>query len=409
MFHFYSHKSNDNNTVNYISSYTSNVQKQLNTIKDNAGNKDSYRINRSFVRSQNNPQKIENSIKGPERQTHYDEAFSYGYNGISGYTSCPDNNQLEFLSHIGYNYWADCVTIVNDTNIVADSLLGARYLTTFQPVKGLLQLDHNEYTGYLYKNTYAFPLAFKADSSFIDYLNNNNEKTGTFEYQSLLLRKLSGVEKELYTPVNYNEKRGESSILYTFENTTDCNFIYGTIHVQKDSLIKLTDDYTIKYHGWLTPNIFRILPNNKGTNVTEIELETKDISSVDKALFYKMNDDVLKEMSNIATKRAANNIKMTHDSFSCDIDGKDGDLLFTSLPFSKGIKVKINNKTVEPILIEKTLMCIPLEDGQNNITVNYNIPYLKEGIIITLIGIGLMICYQLFISVIKPRLLMKSK
>ncbi len=390
-------------TVNYISAYTSNVQMQLSKIKDDADDTYSYRINRSFVRSKNDPRNNENTTNGPKRQSNYDEAFSYGYNGISGYTSCPDNNQLVFLSYVGYNSWAHCVTIVNDTNIVADTILGAGYITTFQPIKGLLQLDYNEYTGYLYKNPYAFPLAFKADPSFFEYLNINNKETETFEYQSLLLKKLSGVEKEIYTPIKYSEKRGETSILYNFEDVEESTFIYGKIHVQNDTLIKLTDDYSIEYFGWLTPKIFRILPNNKNDNVTEIELETKDASSVGKAFFYTINDNVLKEMSEKAAERSANNIKMTHNSFSCDIDGNDGELLFTSLPFSKGIEVKINNKTVEPVLIEKTLMCLPLEEGQNNITVNYNIPYLNEGIIITIIGIGLIICYQIFIYVLKRR------
>lgn len=388
-------------SAGYISEYNTMAQKQIDLIKKDGGDTVDYRINRTKVKLHDT---FRDADKGDEIQffqANYDEAFLLGYFGISGYTSCPDNNQIEFLSKLGYNQWGNCITIINDTFLPVDSMLGAKYITCDDPVSILEEMDQKEQTGFLYKNTYAFPLAFKLNSDDFSFITDDIQYSGTIDYQSKLLKSLTGVQKELYSPVEYEEHRSVSDIVYTLKNVSENDLIYGYIPPGSNTdatLIKGKGD-SIKYYGWLAPYIFRLLPGNEGDGVTGVRLKAEDTVSVGKASFFRLNEPVLKEMSEAANSAAADNIRMTFDSFSCEVTAGNDESLFMSLPYSKGINVYINGKPAKPGIIGGSLMGVPLEKGKNDITVSYSLPYMKEGVILSLAGVVMIILYH----VLKPK------
>ena len=79
------------------------------------------------------------------------------------------------------------------------------------------------------------------------------------------------------------------------------------------------------------------------------------------------------------------------DSLKATINVKEDNLLYTSIPYDKGMKVLVDGKEVEQIKIFDTLIGIELESGEHTIEFKYVPRGLKEGAVMSLIGIGLFI------------------
>ena len=87
-------------------SYQIEQQKQIEEIK--AADDDFYRISQTSLRT----------------RAAYNDSMAYNFASNAGYTSCPDNLQIEFLDKLGYRLEGSCITVVNTSIIAADSLLG---------------------------------------------------------------------------------------------------------------------------------------------------------------------------------------------------------------------------------------------------------------------------------------------
>ena len=73
---------------------------------------------------------------------------------------------------------------------------------------------------------------------------------------------------------------------------------------------------------------------------------------------------------------------------SVEIENANNDQqLFLSVSYDKNWTVKRNGEEIPADMIGECLYSIPLVDGQNTIEMEYHVPYLNVGIILTLIGI----------------------
>ena len=110
-------------------SYSMNTRNLIDTIRK----KDSgiYRI------SQTTSRKMLKSLT----TANYDEAFGFNYRSIAGYTSSPDDNQRDFLEHLGYRKCGENMNITNASIIGADSLLGVKYILSPYRINGLQKIS----------------------------------------------------------------------------------------------------------------------------------------------------------------------------------------------------------------------------------------------------------------------------
>lgn len=92
---------------------------------------------------------------------NYDEAFGFNYRSIAGYTSSPDDNQRDFLEHLGYRKCGENMNITNASIIGADSLLSVKYILSPYRINGLQKISSIKSKGRkkAYRNPYALPFA----------------------------------------------------------------------------------------------------------------------------------------------------------------------------------------------------------------------------------------------------------
>jgi uncharacterized membrane protein YfhO len=69
-----------------------------------------------------------------------------------------------------------------------------------------------------------------------------------------------------------------------------------------------------------------------------------------------------------------------------EADAEQGQVLFTSIPYDQGWKIKVNGAVKKPLLFENCLMCLPLEAGTNVIRMEYHVPGAAEGLALTIAG-----------------------
>ena len=74
----------------------------------------------------------------------------------------------------------------------------------------------------------------------------------------------------------------------------------------------------------------------------------------------------------------------------------DKNVLFTTIPYQEGWNITVNGKSIEVDVALGSLITIPLDDGENVITMKFSPNYFKLAIIISVFGILLAICIFIF-------------
>ena len=87
----------------------------------------------------------------------------------------------------------------------------------------------------------------------------------------------------------------------------------------------------------------------------------------------------------------------TFDSrgFTSVIDLDKPQLVFFSVPYSEGWSATVNGTEVKPELVNAGFMAVRAEQGENTIVFSYKTPYLREGIIISLLAAAALAVYVL--------------
>ena len=110
-------------------------------------------------------------------------------------------------------------------------------------------------------------------------------------------------------------------------------------------------------------------------------------------LIDTLNDDNFVFDVEARRTNVVNNFSIDKMGFSSDIDLPEDNLVFFSIPFEKGWSATVNGKPVEIIKANVGFMAIKCNKGHNDIRFNYFTPGLREGAIVSLIGVFGFIIY----------------
>lgn len=363
-----------NNYSKYIgeeqASYSTLHQQQIDEIK--AADSDNYRISQTSYH-----------IGGA-----HNESLAYGYWSNTGYTSCPDNIQLNFLNRLGYRTEGNCITMVKTSVLAADSLLGVKYVLSETPINGLvLREDLGVYNGKaVYENPYCLPMVFTADT--LDTAEYNY--TNPFEYHESLYSSIIGEDANIYQKLGFTETETDGVTTYTL-NIPDGNFaVYGNIPFSTtwtNTTLDINGSYELQYARWMSPSVFYI-PTETGDNSAAVTVTTNKPEAFSEPQFYALDLDRLAVVSRQISEHGIDGITLGTNKIDLEITADTDEFLVLSVPYSDGWTVKINGEEVTPSLLGDCLMVLPLKQGTNIIDMDYSIPFLNIGILVTLFGIA---------------------
>lgn len=117
--------------------------------------------------------------------------------------------------------------------------------------------------------------------------------------------------------------------------------------------------------------------------ITEIPDEMMD--SLDEETYFSDCDDRADSSCSV--------FEYDEKGFYAEITAGNSGLVYFSVPSVRGWSAKVNDKDIDIISAHYGLSAVPVEQGENKIEFSYKTPGLKEGSIITLAGLFLLLVY----------------
>ena len=384
-------------TAEEYASYSREQQAQIKALQD-ADKEGFYRISQTSTRITN-----VDGLTGA-----YLDAMAYGYASISGYTSCPENIQLDLLDRLGYRKEYESFNIVNTSFLPADSLLGVRYVLSPYEIPGLVEVpEQGSRNGKaVYRNPFVLPIAMIIDGS------EPAAKVGEgdpFAYTEYLYSRIAGREVKLWIPVQAEKTYDRGTTEWTLavpasEGAKYC--LYGNLpspgeisyddsqwwkDAGEQGKLTVEEGWSFGYGGWMSPSVFYI-PVQEGEKTAVVTLETSGEPNLREEQFYALDPDSLTRISAEIRRRAqgVRDLEIENGRISCRVDAVEGQRLLLSVPASAGWTARINGQKTEITAFEGSLIELPLVLGENYITMQYRVPGLTAGILISLAGLGIL-------------------
>ena len=390
-------------TAEEYASYSREEQAQIRELDERDG-EDFYRITQTSARITN--------IDGLTGA--YLNAMAYGYASVSGYTSCPENIQLDFLERLGYRKEYESFNIVNTSFLPADSLLGVRYVLSPYGIPGLEKVSecgvYNEKA--VYRNPSALPVVMILEDG--ESASGESAREDPFGYTEYLFSRIAGEEAGMWTPVEAEKTQGKGITEWklTLPDAAEAKYcLYGNLpwtaevsfddpqwwdEAQEQGKLTVEEGWSFGYGGWLSPSVFYIpVPESAGT--ASVTLETIGEMELLDEQFYALDLGRLAQLSALIRDKAkaVRDLKIENGKISLSVEAREGQKLLLSIPASKGWTARLNGQKTEIVAFEGCLSQISLVPGENHITMQYRTPGLAAGILLSLSGIGIIAVWTL--------------
>ncbi len=334
---------------------------------------------------------------------NYSEPLGYHFFSLTEYSSMVSSAQSSFLEKAGYRTESDAMNIVNTCILGVDSLCGVKYVLSDLPITGLT--EDRSIPGYgekkVYQNPYAFPLAFvySPDQDTAEAASGD-----PFEYQNQLFRELFGENAELYTPLEYQKTKtadsgdGEAALCYSIRLPEEECAIYGNLPYERASGIPVLDlngdDSTI-YACWLSPSVFYI-PHNAGDTEAAVTVAGDFVPVEGGEQFYALDLGFMEKLTAKAKAKEVRDLVFQNGHISFSVNADAGEKLFLSVPCDPGWRIRLNGEPVSAEPFAGLFCTIPLREGENELQMDYHVPFLREGILLSLLGLGALLYPVLF-------------
>ena len=359
-----------------------------------------------------NLNKKENTLYRLEKDYSYssNDELLLNYNGISHFSSVYEGKTNELLGKYLGIFNRFYVTNYYGSTLVTNSLFNIKYLLSKEELTYYQKID-KKYNINIYENNYNLPIGFIVDE------NINNIKLQKYEpfiNQNNILKTMNKNIEDVFYKNNYEIELNNLKLDETKEKLT-----YKKINedLPASIKIKLTTNHEGILYGYMSCEKFKkvdVLLNGKSIiditdengyqcntlelgkhNINEqIELEflllEKEIQPKE-IMFYTLDLEKFENAINLLNKEKLKIVEYNKDYIKTSINVEKDNILYTSIPYDKGFKILVDGKKQEPVKIFDTLIGLELEKGNHIIEFKYQPRGLKEGSIISLIGLLLFI------------------
>lgn len=381
-----------------------------------------YRVAQTYSRTKNDAMSAD-FFSG----SHFSSAFSKSIPTFYGKIGQPD----------GDNY----VTYSNGT-LVTDALLNMKYVFTPKQIRpskaldtqleALTPLTEKPDTAYYrpvsnnsltetVKNPYALSIGYAANDTV---LTTKNKTTNPLRYQSDWLSALTGINNNaLFTPINFNtvnfdnvgsqinltnsiltKTKLNKSGLVTFTYTPTTNDAYyltlGSGLNTDNVLFKLNGHELKQYKTYRNTVVVNIASNNKGKKIVLTAKLKKRTLFLENFTLYQMNVNSFKSQIKQLKASELNVTKYNQHSITGSISVKrNHQVVFTTIPYSKGWHVKVDGKSVSTSKSLNTFLSFKVTKGNHTVKLIYWPPYMGIGLIVSILAILLILIKPIVVHI----------
>ncbi len=358
-----------------------------------------------------NAKSIDNGFYRMEKDYEYskNDAMLLGYNGMTHYSSTFNVNVNNFTRNMGIaqtHIWNSGY----GSTLLTDSLFNVKYKILEKSAPSAFKLKLNGNGAALYENTKVLPVAYAADEQLFD-------KTPQWGYdyfrnQEMLLSDLLGEYIQCFNMFSVKKENCSGGFNLKFTAQSE-NPVYLNMRGSGWANVYVNGNFVGNYFSSETLcNLYlgQFLPGDE--IIVYVETDVSSFGEVICELDVKNVDYAVSKLHEGAmdiTEHKGGSIKGT-------VNVRQNQVLFTSIPYSDGFRVKVDGNYVSKGKYADTFLVIPVEEGRHEIEISYLSEGFLEGIILMLSAvIAAMIYYrfetwkQLFVKIFAGRRLLNEK
>jgi len=348
------------------------------------------------------------------------DPMTLDFNGISNSTSTLNASVIRLLHQFGYSSKSNWTKYLGG-NVVADSLLGIKYVITdsaessvrYQSEK-IHTMDETDYV--IWQNPYAMSIAYGVNSSIfamdfeeqdspfilindlVTAMLGSEEPVEIFKKIRVVDTTLDNIKTGFVTEHKKYDKRDSSQsaeITYTVLVPSGVEaFIYLPTDYPREATLFINGIESGTIMGNETDRMISLGYYEEETNV-DITITLKNdplYIMTDYTYFYYLDEEVYNE---VMPKIGESQLEVTEfeDTYIMGtVNVAPGDTaLFTTIPYDEGWVIKVDGEITPIVKAANSLIAVNMEEGIHTVEFEYKPKTSYYGSIITCIGIGLFI------------------
>lgn len=351
------------------------------------------------------------------------DSINYGYSGVSLFSSIRNRHSSAYLNELGFRSRGTSLNIRYPNNtLLMDSLVGVKYNISQQdPLKYGFSKEQTAGQYSLYKNTYAFPLGFLADSDIYQVKQPSNDNLGS---QTNLFNALANTQESyfrFYQPTVISQKN-----VKTTHTTTGVTYTETQSNVAKDISYTVNVPANTQAYLSLFPTDFAQLESSTATvtvNGTSQKSQINITGQYYNLGYYEQPATVTFTVSFYGTKAVSFiepkvvgldinafkkattaiqkngvDLQTTGRKATGTFVAEKDQVLMTTIPYDKGWNVTIDGKKVQTKAFKNAFLTVPVKAGKHTITFSYLPEGFMLGVVLFILCTGGFIVYVVLLS-----------
>lgn len=325
------------------------------------------------------------------------DPMQYNYHGVTYYSSVGIMETRNFLQRIGFNDNYHTLYYGHDNTVLADAILGVKYLLNGDAYDIHPMYENTSYEGMSIKrNPYALPLAVCAgDGDISKYADCTGDPFSLQNkvFELLLGRDFSAFSEPYVTTTEGTDSDGKQYRDYKIKAVSEGElyFYLGDILGKIQSLTIYKDGEFLTGYG----NYADLRVLNLGCYRTGEECEIRVVSDDEEPDFgtaYIVTEDV-KEIEKAVKELDSSFATVTQKGSShLDIKCKGAPGLFLTVPYETGWTVHVDGAETEPVKILDSFIYVPLTEGSEHaVTLDFLPEGFAAGNIISVAGLAILV------------------
>lgn len=388
----------------------------------NFANKDEYM---NYV---DENQTIVNTIQENENEKFYriektdkltkNDSMLLNYNGIGQFSSTEKERSVLFARKMGYQQvWYTTRYNKQNVPISSDCLLNIKYVISKEKPNNYYEETNlgTQTDAKVYRNPYTMPIAFMVNEE-ISNLTGELEKSDIFEWQNALYHAMvPEIDKKIWIKANdiqiktenvsevtldeqieYQKQKEEeyTAITYTIPiKESRPLYAYFNSSFRENAEIIVNGDSRGEYFNEENNNTFYVGDYKKGETikVTIVLKENKLETNINP--FYYFDIDAFKECYQILQQEKIN-LEESNEAtyFKGSIKNtNDENKMLIMIPYSKEWNVLVDGKKVETEEAFDVMTLVDIPEGQHIVEFKYQARGIREGTIITIVSLLILI------------------
>ncbi len=348
--------------VDYVSYYREN---EALVEEAQAQTSDFYRMGATYDRGDNSP-------------------LSFGYAGITHYSSIYNKQVNQFLKRLGFAQgWMWCVYY--GSTPVMDSLLNIRYVLSDMEFPGYTQAGQSGSLT-LWENPDVLPLAYISQGQVSTTLPGGDTP---FQIQNYLLNQLTDSIQEVFSSIDLDVQDGQGEITLTIHGTG--NPVYAYLDQSGFTALSVDGIYRCSLTPYEEQRIHYLGTPAQGETLTVTVAYNATLPALDwTALVQQQDQTALRSALALLDNSQVDEVTNSHVSLQATAD--DPSTLVTTIPAEPGWTAYVDGETVSTGVCWDTFLTVELTPGTHQVTFRYTPPGLIPGLgwggITVLAGLG---------------------